>query len=148
MSMYDDRDAPVSRDPLQSQATTQMLPPQQSGYPQQHPGYGYPYGYGRGFGMGMGMGMGNGFRRNGWSETKPFFMTSEFLATLLCVIGVAITAASAADIDSRLSCILITALVGAYTISRGIAKSGTRSRATDPRDELQLGGGSDGHHHD
>jgi hypothetical protein len=98
--------------------------------------YGYPpqY-YGGGFGRGR---MGYGGRRAPL-ETKPFFLTSEFLATLLCVIAVAITAAIADDIDSRLSTMLITGLVAAYTISRGIAKSGTRSHSFDPRENLTFG---------
>ena len=71
-------------------------------------------------------------------------MTSEFLATLICIIGVAITAAVAADLDSHRAMPLIAGLVAAYTLSRGIAKSGTRSRATDPRDDIHLGKSHDG----
>jgi hypothetical protein len=98
--------------------------------------YGYPpQFYGGGFGRGR---MGYAGRRDP-IETKPFFMTSEFLATLLCVIAVAITAASVADLDSRLSTALISGLVAAYTISRGIAKSGTRSHSFDPRENLTFG---------
>jgi hypothetical protein len=99
-------------------------------------GYGAPM-FGRRYGGGFGYG---GMRMNrGPIETKPFFLTSEFVATLLCVIAVAITAASVADLDSRLSTALISGLVAAYTISRGIAKSGTRSRAFDPREDLFQG---------
>jgi hypothetical protein len=35
--------------------------------------------------------------------------------------------------------ILITAILVSYNLSRGIAKSGSRSRAFNPREELQLG---------
>jgi len=130
MSTYDDRDTAIARDPGFAQHP-------QAPAAQQQPYYGYGmHPYGRRFGGGMG--------RGGWSETKPFFMTSEFLATLLCVVGVAITAAVAADLDSRGSCLLITILVAAYTVSRGIAKAGTRSRATDPRDDVRLPGTHDG----
>ena len=87
--------------------------------------------------------MGTGTTGYGWSETKPFFMTSEFLGTLLCVIGVCITAAVAADLDSRGAALLSTILVAAYVVSRGIAKAGTRSHASDPRDNVHLGS-SDG----
>src|SRR3954468_9246843 len=129
--------APTSREGMQA---PYGMPQQQ----QQQPYYGgpemYGYGgpmYGRRFGGGYG---GGGMRMNrGPIETKPFFLTSRVLATLLCVIAVAITAASVADLDSRLSTTLITALVAAYTISRGIAKSGTRSRAFDPREDLFQG---------
>jgi hypothetical protein len=120
MSTYDDRDATMARDPLHAQ---QPMPPQ----------YGYGYGYGMPYGR-FGMGM-----RRGFSETKPFFLTSEFLGTLLCVAAVAITAAVAEDLDSRLATALISGLVAAYTISRGIAKAGTRSSASDPRDDIDLG---------
>jgi hypothetical protein len=137
MSNYEDRDTGVSRDPLGGPQT--QVPPRRQESPQAY-GYGYGAPYGRRFG-GPGMGMHGGF-----SETKPFFMTSEFLATLLCVIAVAITAATASDIDSRLSIALISGLVAAFTVSRGIAKSGTRSRAADPRDDLDLRRSHDGEH--
>ena len=138
MSNYDDRDTAIARDPLQGQmqGQGQYAPPAPQYY-----GYGaQPYGRG-GFGSGMRMNRGAG-----WSETKPFFMTSEFLGTLLCVIAIAITAATSADLDSRGASMLIAGLVAAYTLSRGIAKAGTRSRATDPRDDLSLGS-HDGHAH-
>src|ERR1700712_1702983 len=138
MSNYDDRDTAIARDPMQGQAYQQAPP-------QQYYGYAPQPSYGRRLGGGMGSGMGRG----GWSETKPFYMTSEFLGTLACVIAIAITAAIAADLDSRGASALIAGLVAAYTLSRGIAKSGTRSRATDPRDDLSIGGRShDGHSHE
>src|SRR5581483_5486681 len=129
MSMYDDRDTAITRDPLQGQAQGGAFAPPQGYYQQQMPPQPYGYGspYGRRFGGG---GYGLGTNRGSWSETKPFFMTSEFLGTLLCVIAVAVTAGVAADLDSRGASLLVTILVAAYTISRGIAKSGTRSRAT------------------
>jgi hypothetical protein len=146
MSMYDDRDTAITRDPIQGHSQGQG----QGHYQQQFPPQGYGYGYGAPYGRGMGGGF--GMRRGGgsWSETKPFFMTSEFLGTLLCVIAIAITAAVAEDLDSRGASLLITVLVAAYTVSRGIAKAGTRSRASDPRDELSFSRGNDGqaHSHD
>jgi hypothetical protein len=145
MSIYDDRDTAITRDPMQGQGQQQYTP--QMHQQQQQPyGYGYGSPYSRGYGGGYGMGMGMGMRRGGWSETKPFFMTSEFLGTVLCVIAVALTAAFAEDIDSRLATALIAGLVAMYTLSRGIAKSGTRSRASDPRDEINLGRSHDGGH--
>ena len=140
MSSYDDRDTAITRDPRygEQQQGAPMPPPYQ-----QQPYYGYGMPYGRRFGGGMGRGMNGG----GWSETKPFFMTSEFLGTLLCVIGVCITAASTSDLNSHGAALFSTVLVAAYTVSRGIAKAGTRSRASDPRDDLQLGRAHDGHSH-
>jgi hypothetical protein len=145
MSNYDDRDTAITRDPMQSPMQGQGQPHYQPSYQQQQQPYYGGYGYGSPYSRRMGMGMGRG----GWSETKPFFMTSEFLGTLLCVIAIAITAAVAEDLDSRGATLLITILVAAYTMSRGIAKAGTRSRATDPRDELNLSRSHDGgHSHD
>jgi hypothetical protein len=139
MSMYDDRDTAITRDPVQGQGHyPQPLPPQPQGY-----GYGYGPQYGNRYGGGFGM-----RRPGGWSETKPFFMTSEFLATLLGVIAIAITGAVAEDLDSRGASLLITILLAAYVVSRGIAKAGTRSRATDPRDEVDYRRSHDGHTHD
>jgi hypothetical protein len=116
MSTMEDRDRAITRDPAHS---THM------------PGQGYApqYGYGR-----------PSYGRV-WTETRPSFLTSEFLFTILGVIAIAVTAATAADIDSRLATMLITGLLAAYTISRGIAKSGSRSSANDPRDTLHIGDG-------
>jgi hypothetical protein len=72
------------------------------------------------------------------SETKPFFLTSEFLAFVLLLMGLGISA-SASDIDARLFWILATVATVAYMLSRGIAKSGTRSRAYDPREDIDIG---------
>jgi hypothetical protein len=135
--MYDDRDTAIARDPSQG-GQQHYAPPQYQ--QQQYYGYGMQP-YGRRFGGGLGM------NRGGWSETKPFFLTSEFLVTLVCVIGICITAAIAADLDSHRASALIAGLVAAYTLSRGIAKSGTRSRATDPRDDVHIGRSHDGHDH-
>ena len=134
MSSYDDRDTAITRDPRYGEQGMPTQPPYQP-YQQQQPYYGYGVPYGRRFGGGMGRGLSGG----GWSETKPFFMTSEFLGTLLCIVGVCIAAASTSDLNSHGAALFSTVLVAAYTISRGIAKAGTRSRATDPRDDLQLG---------
>ena len=73
------------------------------------------------------------------SETKPFFLTSEFLVFVLYLMGLGISAATDSTIDSRLFWILATVAVAAYMLSRGIAKAATRSRAHDPREDLDLG---------
>ena len=90
------------------------------------------YGYGRGWGM----------RPQYPIETKPFFLTSEFWGSLALIVALAIGAGTSDDIDARLFWILATAITGAYVISRGIAKSGTRSRAYDPREDLDVGRGA------
>ena len=86
-------------------------------------------------------------------ETKPFFLTSEFAAFAIAELALIITAAADNSVDARLFWYLTTALVGLYMLSRGIAKSGTRSMAPDPREHMDLfgsrgqggggGGGSD-----
>src|SRR4051794_1138398 len=141
-NMYDDANAGPTR--AQGGATVQ----QPQGYTQQYPQYqqypqqGYPpqgYGYGaRPF---------SGFRPQWPIETKPFFLTSEFAIVLLTVIGLAITAATSESVDARYFWAATVALVVGYVISRGIAKSGSKSHATDPREQIDLsrfgGGGND-----
>jgi hypothetical protein len=73
------------------------------------------------------------------SETKPFFLTSEFLAYALYLMGLAIAASTSPSIDARLFWILTTAATIGYMLARGIAKSGSRSRAHDPREDIDLG---------
>jgi hypothetical protein len=73
------------------------------------------------------------------SETKPFYLTSEFLVYALFMIGLGIAAATDATIDSRFFWIWGTVATVAYMLSRGVAKSGSRSRAYDPREDIDLG---------
>ena len=73
------------------------------------------------------------------SETKPFFLTSEFLAFVLFLMGLGIGTATTDDVDPRLFWILATIITGLYMLSRGIAKAGSRSRAYDPREDVDLG---------
>jgi hypothetical protein len=75
------------------------------------------------------------------SETKPFFLTSEFLVYLVFVMGLGIGASTAEDVDARLFWILATVATACYMLSRGIAKSGSRSRAYDPREDIDIGRG-------
>ena len=70
------------------------------------------------------------------SETRPFYVTSEFLAYLLLLMGLGIAAGSDPSIDSRFFWIAATFVTAFYMLSRGIAKSGTRSRSWDPREDL------------
>jgi hypothetical protein len=65
------------------------------------------------------------------SETKPFFLTSEFLVLVLLLMGLGIGASTSPDVDARLFWILATVGASFYMPSRGIAKSGSRSRAWD-----------------
>ena len=107
-------------------------------------------GYGGGGGWGRGMGMGMRPRPNYPIETKPFLATSEFGLAILAWLGLLITTLSNDDIDARLFWILTTVILSFYMLSRGIAKSGTKSRAWDPREDYEPGrgggGGGGGHH--
>ena len=73
------------------------------------------------------------------SETKPFYLTSEFLVYALFMIGLGIAAGTDATIDSRFFWVWGTIATVAYMLSRGVAKAGTRSRAHDPREDIDLG---------
>jgi hypothetical protein len=73
------------------------------------------------------------------SETKPFFLTSEFLVFVLLLMGLGIAAGTSDNIDDRFFWIAATVASSVYMLSRGIAKAASRSRARDPREDLDLG---------
>jgi hypothetical protein len=73
------------------------------------------------------------------SETKPFYLTSEFLVYAIFMISLGIAAATDATIDSRFFWVWGTVATVAYMLSRGVAKAGSRSRAHDPREDIDLG---------
>jgi hypothetical protein len=75
------------------------------------------------------------------SETRPFFLTSEFLVFVLLLMGLGIAAGSSDNIDDRFFWIAATVATSFYMLSRGIAKSGSRSRAWDPREDVDYGKG-------
>jgi hypothetical protein len=70
------------------------------------------------------------------TETRPFFLTSEFFVLVLMTVSLFIASAVVDDLDSRLAWILGTALVGSYILSRGIAKAASYSTTYDPREDL------------
>jgi hypothetical protein len=55
---------------------------------------------------------------------------------VLFTVSLFIASAVVDDVDSRLAWILGTGLVGGYVLSRGLAKSGTRSASYDPREDF------------
>ena len=75
--------------------------------------------------------------RPGWVsvETKPFFATSEFVFFALMSLALLITAAVDNSIDARTFWYLEVPLTIGYLLSRGIAKSGSKTPSYDPRDE-------------
>ena len=121
------------REPVAGYQQPAPMPP----YAQQQP---HPYGYGppQGYGYGGPSSWGMRPRREYPIETKPFFLTSEFVGSVLAVAGIAITAASSDAFGAWRAWLLITAIVVGYLLSRGIAKSGTRSHSSDPRERLDL----------
>jgi hypothetical protein len=119
-------DAALGRDPEGATATYSRG---QLGVPPMAP----PYGYGMQWEMRP--------RRVYPIETKPFFLTSEFVGAVLAIAGIAITAASSDAFGAWRAWILITAVLVGYMVSRGIAKSGTRSHADDPRENFDLNWG-------
>ncbi|MFL5952273.1 MAG: hypothetical protein ACJ74M_11780 [Gaiellaceae bacterium] len=68
-------------------------------------------------------------------------MTSEFLVYVLLLMGLGITASISPSIDARFFWEWATLATIAYMLSRGFAKSGTRSRAWDPREDLDTNRG-------
>jgi hypothetical protein len=66
-------------------------------------------------------------------------LTSEFLVYVLFLMGLGIGAGTSDTVDARLFWILATVATSFYMLSRGIAKSGSRSRAYDPREDIQIG---------
>ena len=75
------------------------------------------------------------------SETRPFFVTSEFLVFVLFLMGLGIACSTSPSIDARFFWTAATVITSFYMLSRGIAKSGSRSRAHDPREDLEIGSG-------
>jgi hypothetical protein len=78
----------------------------------------------------------------GGEETKPSFKTTELIVYVLVVIGVLIASAATGDAGSEnggdvfaadKAWWFITLLTIGYMVSRGLAKSGVRTRDTDPR---------------
>ena len=119
------QDAPLSRDGGATATYTPLQPYYQQGGQQMMPPYGYELRPRRVYPI----------------ETKPFFLTSEFVGAVLAIAGIAITAASSDSFGAWRAWILITGITAAYMISRGIAKSGTRSHADDPREHLDMSWG-------
>ena len=145
---YEDGDHTVVREPLAGQQQQPAPMPsyvqqQQQQQPYQQQQYAPPYGYGppQGFGHGGTSSWGIRSRREYPIETKPFFLTSEFVGSVLAIFGIAITAAASDAFGAWRAWILITAIVVGYMVSRGIAKSGTRSHSSDPRENLDLNWG-------
>ena len=77
---------------------------------------------------------GFGYGRRPWSETKPFFLTSEFLVLAGIVVALAIAMGVLDNFNADRGWLLVTIIGAAYLVSRGLAKSGTRDPNPNPRD--------------
>jgi hypothetical protein len=72
-----------------------------------------------------------GYGNRPWAETKPFFLTSEFLATVVIIAGILIATGINDNLDAPRGWLYAAIVGSAYILSRGFAKSGTR----DPNPE-------------
>jgi hypothetical protein len=70
-------------------------------------------------------------------ETKPFFLTSEFVLAFLAWIALLLTTLAIDSIDASLFSLLTVAIAAGYMLSRGFAKANTPSAAWDPREDWQ-----------
>ena len=131
---YQDGQHTAVREPV----TGRQAPAPMQTYAQHQP-QGYAYGPPQGYGGPTSWGMRP--RREYPIETKPFFLTSEFVGSVLAIAGIAITAAASDAFGAWRAWLLITAIVVGYMLSRGIAKSGTRSHSSDPRENVDLNWG-------
>lgn len=77
-----------------------------------------------------------GYGRRPYAETKPFWLTSEFLITVGAIAAFAIALGTNDRVDGFKGWLLIAIIAAAYVISRGIAKAGSR----DPNPTQQRGG--------
>ena len=127
---YRDGDHTAVREPVAGQQhhlrrcrrMRQQSPTKPAADPPQY-GYGPPQGYGHGWGDQL---VGMRPRREYPIETKPS-PDDEFVGSVLAIFGIAVTAAASDAFGACRAWILITAIVVGYMVSRGIAKSGTRS---------------------
>lgn len=72
-----------------------------------------------------------GYGNRPWAETKPFFMTSEFLAAAALIAGILIATGMNDNLDAPRGWLYAAIVGAAYILSRGLAKSGTRDPNPD-----------------
>jgi hypothetical protein len=73
-------------------------------------------------------------------ETRPFFLTSEFVLALAAWVALMLTTIATDSIDAVGFWLLSVAIAAGYMLSRGFAKAHAASESWDPREELQPGG--------
>jgi hypothetical protein len=67
-----------------------------------------------------------GYGNRPWAETKPFFLTSEFVMAAVLIAGILIATATTDNLDAPRGWLYAAIVAAAYVVSRGLAKSGTR----------------------
>ena len=72
-----------------------------------------------------------GYGNRPWAETKPFFLTSEFLAAAALIAGILIATGMNDNLDAPRGWLYAAIVGAAYILSRGIAKAGTRDPNPD-----------------
>ena len=72
-----------------------------------------------------------GYGNRPFAETKPFFMTSEFLGALVLILAILIATAINDNLDAPRGWLYAAIVGAAYILSRGFAKSGTRDPNPD-----------------
>ncbi len=72
-----------------------------------------------------------GYGNRPWAETKPFFMTSEFLGAVILIAGILIATGMNDNLDAPRGWLYAAVVGAAYILSRGFAKSGTRDPNPD-----------------
>jgi hypothetical protein len=70
-------------------------------------------------------------------ETKPFFLTSEFVLAFLAWLALLLTSLATDSVDAWAFSLLTVAIAAGYMVSRGFAKANTPSPAWDPRESWQ-----------
>ena len=88
---------------------------------------------------------GNAIRRLA-TETKQAFKTTEFYAMVVVIVGILVCAAAIKGGDNgtdefiaRQAWLYVSIVAGAYMISRGLAKSGSRDPYSDDSDHSSNG---------
>src|SRR4051794_38199202 len=78
-------------------------------------------------------------RRRRLVETRPFFLTSEFLLAFAAWVALLLTSLATDSVDAWTFALLTVAIAAGYMFSRGFAKAHAASEAWDPREEVGAG---------
>jgi hypothetical protein len=68
-------------------------------------------------------------------ETRPFFLTSEFILAFAAWLALMLTTLATDSLDADVFTLLTVAIAAGYMLSRGFAKAHAPSSAWDPRED-------------